>query len=461
MESNVPVCLVNCANARRSHRHGLTMLEVIFAMVVILIGLVGVGLLIPLAGRQAADSVQTTQGLATGESAVAMVNTTLVAQPTLEMPWCLRDDSAGVGYSIGSMKDAYDRVALTFPAPSDEVQAAVAQNEAMGIGFCIDPLFWGYQNRVPMNPLPLPFARTRFPCLDDFASPVTLVATATRVPRLLRGSLSDPRVPSSWLTQSTSVRLASMDGGDLVQATPDRNKALGPLRAVYASSTAGLPLIGSPKSQDASSWMITVTPSESTPIVPLNMTRQNYNGTVLSNRPVQIPTTYNVSVVVFGKRDVRDINPTISPALLNLPISERTFRVADVSSEALSSGTFSVTLEGSPLINARIKIGEWLMMSRFTKQELLPRPQNAANATLISRQVHRWYRVVGVSGEDTLPRTIRVSGKPWNWTEGEILDLQQRGLPVPTVPPSPAAIETHAVLMRDVVHVFERQMELQ
>ena len=58
---------------RQSIRLGLTLLEVIFAMVVILVGMVAVATLIPLAGRQAEDSYQITQGLAAGESALATV----------------------------------------------------------------------------------------------------------------------------------------------------------------------------------------------------------------------------------------------------------------------------------------------------------------------------------------------------------------------------------------------------
>jgi hypothetical protein len=250
-----------------------------------------------------------------------------------------------------------------------------------------------------------------------------------------------------------------MEGGDLVQVSPDRNRASAPMRAVYPAAATGSPLVGSPVSPDTTSWLMTVTPSESTPIIPLTKTQQNFDGTVRSNRPVEIPRIYNLAVVVFSKRDVRDINPTMDPALGTLPSSERVLRVSDIASDALTSGTFTITVEGSSSISPRIKIGDWLMMSRYTSQELLPRV--AANPTIIARQVHRWYRVVGITGEETFPRVIRVSGKPWNWTDGEISDRRERGLPFPTLPPSPATIETHAVLLKDVVQVYERQVELQ
>lgn len=463
-------------------RDGLTMLEVIFSMVVILVGLVSVGLLIPLAGRQAADSYQITQGLVAGESAVAMVNTALIAQPTLESPWCLRDDVAQQGFSIGSMKDAYDRIALTFPAPGNnpgaDTRACVAQNEAISLGFCIDPMFWGYQTRVSGNPLPAPFQRTRFPCLDDFANCENLLeppdpSTRNRVPRLLRVSLSDPQVPTEWLKQSTAVRLAMMSGGDLVQVSPSKNQAAGPLRAIYASPTTGNPLIGGLPTQDTPSWLMTVTPSENTPLIPLVLAKENLDatGSVMSNRPVQIPRIYNVAVVVFAKRDPRDINPNINPNLLNYPLSERALRVTNITTDASTSGTFSMTVNADNAINAKIKVGDWLMMSRFTKEELLPRQQNIGSTTDITRQIHQWYRVVGVTGEDVFPRIIRVAGKPWTWTENEVafrsrlLNTPPTDLAPPSpgtpMPPSGRPLEIHAVLLRDVVHVYERQIDLQ
>jgi hypothetical protein len=93
-------------------------------------------------------------------------------------------------------------------------------------------------------------------------------------------------------------------------------------------------------------------------------------------------------------------------------------------------------------------------------RDLLPRPSDASMVTKISRQVHRWYRVVGASGTDAFPRTLRVAGKPWDWTEGEINDFIEKKQMPRDVPPPPNEYETHAVILKDVVQVFERQMEL-
>lgn len=94
------------------------------------------------------------------------------------------------------------------------------------------------------------------------------------------------------------------------------------------------------------------------------------------------------------------------------------------------------------------------MMSRYATRDLIPRSSGT-----FSRQVHRWYRVVSVIG-DSYPISLRVAGKPWNWTDGEISDLLEKGDVAPTVPPPVATYETQAVILKDVVQVYERQMEL-
>jgi hypothetical protein len=462
---------------RQSIRLGLTLLEVIFAMVVILVGMVAVATLIPLAGRQAEDSYQITQGLAAGESALAVFNSTKVVQPSLESPWCVVDDIANTEHSIASIRSLYDRIADTFPVPANSTEAAVAQNESIGIGFCIDPLFWGFQSRVRNDRLRFPLNRTRFPFVESNISPVTLQPgqpNAPRVPRLIRGSLTDPNAvfPGSWLRQPAAVNLATSFGGDLIQPET-KNKALGPIRSIRFSGDPGNPLINSPSAPQQTSWLMTVTPADSTPIIPLNRAFETWDGvgngpgTVVANRPVQLPNLFDVSLVVLAKRDVREVFSMIPGANANavptnLPTNERVVRVTGVSNDSLNSGTFFINITAHPNVDAKVKVGDWIMLSRFAKLEVLPRAANRNNATYVSRQIHRWYRIVGITGtEGVFPITLRLYGKPWNWTEGEISDLQARGLSLPIIPPRPPVFETHGVILKDVVAVYERQIELQ
>jgi Tfp pilus assembly protein PilV len=460
-------------------RSGLTMLEVIFSMVVILVGLVSIAFLIPLAGREAEDSQQITQGLAAGESALALFNTTNVAQPTKESPWCLIDDVSVTEHSITGMRDAYNAAALTFPIPANATQAAVAQNEAIGLGFCIDPLFWGYQNRSGNN-VPLPFFRTRFPFMVDKSNPVSMLWNAQfpSAPRLLRASLSDPLVsmPGSWLRQPAAVRLATMYGGDLVQPETGKNKAIGPLRSLYVddrrtkNDLSDDLIISTPTASQQASWLATITPSETTPIISLDRVQSIYQQSTIANQPLDIPRLYDVALIVFSRRDARELAATavidpgnvqnnVAAQVMNVPTNERIVKVVDISTDAINSGTFNITVDGYQTMDSKVKAGDWLMMSRFAMRDLLPRPANNANVTQVARQVHRWYRIIAVTG-DNYPLTLRVAGKPWDWTEGEITDLIEKGVALPTLPPSPSAFETQAVILKDVVQVYERQMEL-
>ena len=456
-------------------RSGLTMLEVIFAMVVILVGLVSIAFLIPLAGREAEDSQQITQGLAAGESALALFSTANIAQPTIETPWCLVDDVGIVEHSISGMRDAYNAIAITFPVPPNATQAAIAQNEAVGVGFCIDPLFWGFQNRTGNN-VPQPFFRTRFPFLFDNSDPVLMLSGAQirRAPRLLRGSLSDPQLstPGSWLRQPAAVRLATMYGGDLVQPTASKNKAIGPLRSVYVGSDGSI--VASPTAAQQASWLATVTPSENTPLISLDRVTPIYQQSLVANQPLDIPRLFDVALVVFSKRDARELAATAvldpgslqqgTPAqIMNVPTNERVVRVVGISNDAIHSGTFNITVDGYSTMDSKVKAGDWIMMSRFAMRDLLPRPANINNLTQVARQVHRWYRIIAVTG-DSYPLTLRIAGKPWGWTEGEISDMLEKGMTLPTLPPTPGTgqgtYETQAVIMKDVVQVYERQMEL-
>ncbi|MFM8572370.1 MAG: hypothetical protein ACKOAU_12295, partial [Pirellula sp.] len=288
--------LSNASDAEASRmmkqRSGLTMLEVIFSMVVILVGLVSIAFLIPLAGREAEDSQQITQGLAAGESALALFNTTNVAQPTMESPWCLIDDVNLVENTASTMQNVYEQAeSMRIPrlgAPQNAAQATQNQNEIAGTGFCIDPLFWGYQQPGATS-VPTPFFRTLFPFLFDGIDPITMSANQSTAPRLIRGSLTSPLgvAPGSWLRQPAAVRLATMYGGDLVQPETSRNKAIGPLRSVYVGSDGSV--LSTPTANQQATWMTTITPAENTPVIPVDRVAQVFTGTTADNRPIEIP----------------------------------------------------------------------------------------------------------------------------------------------------------------------------
>ena len=282
---------------------------------------------------------------------------------------------------------------------------------------------------------------------------------------VLRVSLGSPKlsVRWSWLRQPAAARLATMYGGDLVQPSGTKNKAIGPLRSVYVDANGSI-LSTSTAAQQAS-WLATITPAESTPIIDLDRVKAIYQQNLFANQPLDVPRLYDVALVVFSKRDVRELAATavLSPGdfqnsrpseVMNVPTGERVVKVTDMSSDALHSGTFNIEVSGYPTMDSKVKAGDWLMMSRFAFRDLIPRPSGT-----ISRQVNRWYRIISVTG-DGYPLSLRIAGKPWDWTEGEISDLLEKGQAIPTLPPAVGTYQTQAVIMKDVVQVYERQMEL-
>ena len=449
---------------------GLTVVEVLFAMVIILVGLIGVAAMIPFAGRQAEDSYKITQGGAAGESALGVFNSSSIVRPRMDSPWLFISDQ-GTRIPVASLNEFYlneydSRRSPPNPTPLNNQQKAILQNQVIGMGFCIDPLFWGYQsNFVGLGN----FARTRFPFYneampanyDPLGSPATFLT-----PRLRRVSLLDPSssfAAPRWLRLPSAIQLATVSGGDLIQAKPEADKSAAPLRGEYVDGTGAL--LQSPIASASVSWIATLTPIDETPVILPEMLPPMFPGEPASS-PALAPENYNLGVVVFSKRDVRDFNldPTTGiPATGEVPVSERIGFLNDVAgapnhlSASWNAGTFDILIEANSKVDPKIKIGDWLMLSRNTSVEVIVNPPapSFASAVLATRQRHKWYRVIGVSGDNAFPREVRVSGEPWYWTKHERQIFIKYGFPTfPTMP------VTSVTLLKNVLQVYERTINL-
>lgn len=459
MRTNPAQCRLNL------HKLGLTVVEVLFAMVIILVGLIGIAAMIPFAGRQAEESVKTTQALAAGESALAQFNSSSVLRPRNDAPWFYISEQVtnGLPSSIPAVTSSLTQFYLNeynsrllppYTAPTTPLAQAVLQNQVIGMGFCIDPLFWGYQTSAAGSGY---FAKTRFPYYADFQptsyDPLAASGGPTFfTPRLRRVSLYDPSSSMAlprWLRLPASIQLATVGGGDLIQAKPDEDRSSAPLRGEYADSAGAL--IQSPTSGSSVSWLATLTPVDETPVIHRDLLTGSTTSMVFA------PESFNLAVVVFSKRDVRDLNldPVSGiPATRELPESERVGFFNGLGGAPLPSwnaGSFDITIEADSKFDPKIKIGDWLMLSRTTAVQVV---QQVPFATALAfRQRHKWYRVIGVSGDATFPREVRVAGEPWYWTkrEQEILMSPGASLPWPT---------TAVTLLKNVIQVHERTVNL-
>lgn len=450
---------------------GLTVVEVLFSMVIILVGLLGVAAMIPFAGRQAEDSYKIAQAMAAGESALGVFNSSSIVRPRMDAPWLFISDT-GSSSPVATFKEFYLNEYNSRPKPANPkpVQIAMLQNEVIGMGFCIDPLFWGYQSNFlgAGN-----FAKTRFPFYNDNMptnyDPLDTTVGKFFTPRLRRVSLYDPSSSFSsprWLRLPTAIQLATVSGGDLIQAKAEVDQSSAPLRGEYVDGSGAL--IQSPSSGTSVSWIATLTPVDETPVIAPEMLATSFPLLI----PVFSPENYNLGVVVFSKRDVRDLNLNPISGILatgELPVSERIGFLNDVAgtpnhlSASWNAGSFDILIEsdtqvdslGAPKLDPRIRIGDWLMLSRNTSVEVVETPPSAVPVTA-TRQRHKWYRVIGVSGDNSVPfpREVRVTGEPWYWTKHEMQIASKYGKPLPTMP------VTAVTLLKNVIQVFERTVNL-
>jgi len=492
MRNHESVCCRSTAVVHNRIATGLTVIEVLFAMVIILVGLVGVAAMIPFAIRQAEDSYRITHGLAAGENALGILKSQSVVQPRMDAPWqFVNDEWAGgdsFGWAVTSWSDFYQGIEYkkrittlglttdangSYDTLANKHAVALLQNQIIGTTFCIDPLFWGYQERgakIAFDARPN-YRRSRFPfyregtpnSLNPFDSTV-----AFETPRMRRISIADPMGPdgngnAGWLRLPSSLQLSAVSGGDISPAKPDEDKSAAPLRGEYVDGAGAL--MQSPTNAASVSWMATLTPSDSTPRVRFSSLDLSNFTNLASPPPIEIfPESYDLAVVVFGKRDVRE---RLDPTTEIVPESERLGLMLGVPNdiEYLTSGTFDIMIDSGPNVDPKIKIGDWLMLSRYVYLTYPDPPLNPVSnpcnhtdaRTYATRERHKWYRVLSVAPDEAFPKSVRVSGQPWDYTEQELADAR-------VVDPTLASLrmpQTTVTLLKNVLQVFQRTVYLQ
>ena len=448
----------------RNIKLGLTVLEVMFAMVIVLTGLIGVAAMVPFAIRQAEDSYRINHALSAGENALAVFNSQSIVQPRLDAAWQFVDDEFaavdsalvagtwGHFYQGSEYRNNYVGRGLNTGMPAE---IARLQNQMIGTGFCIDPLFWASQTRVRVPKLAWGnYRRSRFPFYQEtmpnsFEPLENSMGSPT--PRLRRISLADPLPTGTgnggWLRLPAAIQVATVSGGDVVTAQPEEDRSSAPLRGEYVDATGAL--IQSLTNGSTVSWMATLTPSDSTPII----TPGSLNLTINPPPIEMLPESYDLAVVVFGKRDVREeLDPTAIVASGIVPSSERIANMIPVGTEYLNSGTFDIDLAAGASVDPGMKIGDWVMLSRYVHSD----PYDQTVGTAI-RERHKWYRVISVGADDAFPVRVRLAGEPWGFLEHELKTISNRRLLDPSLP-FPTVPKTAVTMLKNVIQVYQRSI---
>ncbi len=415
-------------------RRAVTIIEVLFATGILLVGLYGLIILIPLAGRQALESYAYTQTTAASQNAFREFQARGFHYPSRNRPWLFCEDVAlgGVpGVAVYDQPPAYYNAFATpafIPLRSYKelvqyhagklvasgLAVDTAQSVASQYGYCIDPLFWSAQPLNGTDPIlagtEAGYRRSRFPYYQDGLNPLENPASPSNAwanqPRMARITF-----PSAPLSSTSAVYPAITTGfvpikgklaqkmfassDDVTNPISDSDGSVNGIRGFYTATTGDV--LQNAVRQNVS-WLATLTP--------------------LEQDTATIPSAFTLSIVAFHNRDRAFEAPSSSPTIPadpnDLPDAERmawavppdlaTYPAMGTgipfSTEAAYSGTngFDLELYANGNVKSRIKPGEWIMLSR----ELYFSPTS-------SRHIHKWYRVVSVSEE---PEEIGSAGFP-------------------------------------------------
>ncbi len=357
------------AATKKLYRKGVTLIEVIFAMGVVLIGLLGLLSVLPLAGRRAQDAIGLSVSASVGDSALQELHSRhLLREGRLEdFATTYEVDYGGTPLGL--------RLLPTGSPPPPPIPFA-------GQGFCIDPLYVAQQQTAvdPVNH----FNDALFPYYDLDHNPLTNATDPTPAlpwpasqPRLQRVGVT--AVPTATFTGRVEQSRAIVENPDDLIVTRPKDRSLNALLNGLASGTPGTNL-GYGKRVPAGEfrWIATVSP-------------------LANNRHASI------SIVVMRNRDIERDFPHITPPALvtetdpkKNPTNERLAYVSDALGFSGGAGGV-VTVAGSQAMVSKILVNDWIMLSRRVPR--LP----LGSGTI---DVHRWFRVASAEIDRDILRTV-------------------------------------------------------
>lgn len=389
-----------CAVIAKSGR-GISLLEVLIAMFVITIGLLGVAALIPTGHFAVVEATKSDRAAACGKASLANI----AIRGWLDPEWWMWPDVTG------------------------------ATNVLNDSGtFLIDPQFIASAQKTLAGQPVVPVADwpklAAFPYGD--AEPTALPWAPYWLPRATLRASNDPGTPlvpnplySKPLPISVAERLFYWCDDRLFEV--DRGDPERRTRAVYLKEDGSIapgPPIATPDDRlyqaanNDYSWMIMVTPS------PLELTISSH-----------LPRSYTVSVVVFYKRDLA-YEPT------NTPPSERIAAV-DLDGGGFGGGDITLRIPDttpSPEEYLNVRDNRWIML--LGRQQYVSGHDALGNPIFAYRRIAHWYLVATVDSEiehvgNELQMRLTLAGPDWEITDAE----------------------TRAVLIDDVIGVYTRVLQ--
>ncbi len=376
-------------------RHGISLVEVIFSIGVILIGLLGVMSILPLAGRRAQDAVNLSVGAAMGDA---------VANEIMSKHWVQRDKLRvrWRGTLTASVPMASPPlVGVNRPYP------LVVPREP----FCIDPMW--VRDSVPDRTVGsydtafFPYFQPGHSPDRNPAAPLNASSALADAPNLLPASLRR-MVRVGVLRDTMATLLSDAEAFGLVERSDDlridlpKDRSLPAMIKGSQANSGGLSY-GGRFANGEYSWIATVVPEPTVGYATLSVV-------TLRNRlrSDDIPETVGEE---DPQRNAQSERLTWIPPEL----------AAYAYSGFIGGAGGMVKIRGSLNTTSRVEVGGWVMMSGFLPINHSYQPY----ATPIYRPIHRWYRVSSADAEPaidhaagTWTRTLQLDGPDWTFGFG-------------------------------------------
>jgi hypothetical protein len=469
----------------KAKRRAATVLEVLFATFVIVVGLIGIASIIPVAARNAVESNAHSNALSLGLGWADTFVARGLHQPHpnpsqghLSWLW-YRDYAVNANFPPGwenfvrpGYFNAADRLRVNGSvnpfesfsySPIDGSSGNPSRRIWGHLAVCIDPYTMTSESflaRVGTNSTKVgsyraaafPYFNDRYdPAVDPFGTPTLEIDQ----PRMLRVGLAAGQslVPYAQGIPTQRSLVSNLfgsnddyvvdDSEDLELSAVDRNSR--PAARFFSRLLDNSPIRA--LSDGRYTWMATVVPAEPEPF--------EVSTPALADQYVRRPSdNCLVSFLILNRHNHEFVRPGADPVLGDVesqPSGERMARVYPLSGNFFRGAGGRVRLIANATVSDQLSVGDWMMLSTYLFSDARGRPY----------PYFRWYRVIGVNAEaqfatfgDLCPNPD-VANDPMGenvWARDVVLegpDFVFGGVPA------------SATLVSGVVTVIERQVKLQ
>ncbi len=377
----------------RERRAGVTILEVLFAMGVVIVGLMGIFKLLAVAGNQATESTRASEA----QNDAHLWYSEMIARDLHKRRnWVFYQDISATGFTPGYSYYMNPANPGTFRLSTTKSPTTARQRALEKQPVCIDPMFFAdvdIRAATTTPPTPLQFLQTSppvssdqwyrpavFPYFKDQFNPLTdpaytIGATGSiawnEQPRMVRVTFTED---GSTPVQVKFVEQVFASQDDLAITLDIGDASIAPVRTATfyetPSATATQLPIARSAAQTKYSWIATLSPNETFNLDPVDF------GTL------SLVVIHNRDRMFFNPRTSTPLQRTGEPTPEDKPQGERLVWVVPLSGNFNGGTGGRVRLICSDGVNDKVRIGDWIMLGKY-----------ASVNTTHAHPVFRWYRI--------------------------------------------------------------------